>query len=155
MFCPGCGTENAEGATFCVMCGARLTEETVESPEKQPTPAAAPRRPAPARQSGLLAQLKREPEDMRQFVFGVFSCALVVVHAIMAIMLAVMPEEADWGYFFGVFLMQVGVGVLGAAVGIVGAASASARFRAMCVSGAALNILILFLAAIVIAAVAD
>ena len=71
MFCPGCGTENAEGATFCVMCGARLTEETVESPEKQPAPAAAPRRPAAARQSGLLAQLKREPEDMRQFVDNV------------------------------------------------------------------------------------
>ena len=155
MLCPNCGTENPDSAKFCVMCGARMTVQTWESPEEQPAPSAGVRPSAGAGQTQRLAQLSGEAGDTSQFILGIFSCALVVVHAIMAIMLAAIPEEADWGYFIGLFLMQMGVGVLGAAVGIAGSAIASARYRVMCLSGGALNILILLVAAIVIAAVAD
>ncbi len=155
MLCPNCGTENPDGAKFCVMCGARVIAEAGESPREQPAPSTGPRPSAGARQTQRLAQVSGEAGDSAQFILGIFSCALVVVHAVMAILLAAIPEEADWGYFIGLFLMQVGVGVLGAAVGIAGSAIASARFRVMCLSGAALNILILLVAAIVIAAVAD
>lgn len=39
MFCPKCGTQNPDGATFCSNCGARLTAEAVPASPSAPSPA--------------------------------------------------------------------------------------------------------------------
>ena len=49
MFCPICGKENPEGATFCAGCGNPITASAPAAPAAPaPAPAAAPVAPAPA-----------------------------------------------------------------------------------------------------------
>ena len=77
MFCPNCGTENAEGSTICQSCGTSLT-----SPAPQPS-AQATVRPAPT--SGLATA---------SLIFGILGLTLLpTLGSIVAVILGYMAKS--------------------------------------------------------------
>ncbi len=92
MFCPKCGTENAEGALFCTACGNAMTtapveesapvvEETVETvsaPETQE----APKKDLLAPIKPLLEKITPFVQKNKLFVFGglgIIACVLCII----------------------------------------------------------------------------
>lgn len=54
MFCPNCGTENAEGAAFCAACGSAMNAAPVEAPVQEAAPAPVmTETPAPEKKDAL------------------------------------------------------------------------------------------------------
>lgn len=47
MYCPNCGSANAEGATVCANCGQQLAPTAAPAPPAPPAPPVAPAQPAP------------------------------------------------------------------------------------------------------------
>jgi membrane protein YqaA with SNARE-associated domain len=77
MFCPNCGTENAEGSTICQSCGTSLT-----SPAPQPS-AQATVRPAPT--SGLATA---------SLIFGILGLTLLpTLGSVVAVILGYMAKS--------------------------------------------------------------
>ena len=83
MFCPSCGAQVAEGATFCAQCGNRLTA-TPPPPESTTAPAspAASTVPPPASAPGTVPmQNARKPRRVAMFILGpiLFVIGLIVL----------------------------------------------------------------------------
>ena len=109
MFCPNCGTENAEGSTVCQSCGASLTSLAYQSP------AQATVRPAPT--SGLATA---------SLIFGILGLTLLpTLGSIVAVILGYMAKseiDSSAGQLEGSSLATVGLvlGYIGLGLALLG-----------------------------------
>lgn len=82
MFCPNCGSQTTEGASFCERCGARLTESAPAAPVQRPAPMAAPKK-----------KTSRLP-----FILGIGVIVAAVAAAVVILVLMMSGGESEIDY---------------------------------------------------------
>jgi hypothetical protein len=80
MFCPQCGSNNAEQARHCSQCGTALQQPVaVQAPPPQyPAPGAPPYYPPPQFNAGVPPTLPSVPNYMTQAVLATLFCCIPV-----------------------------------------------------------------------------
>jgi membrane protein YqaA with SNARE-associated domain len=121
MFCPNCGTENAEGSTICQSCSAPLT-----SPTHQPL-AQATVRPAPT--SGLATA---------SLIFGILGLTLLpTLGSVVAVVLGYMAKNeinSSAGQLEGSSLAMAGLvlGYIGLGLALLGIVAVLLGWMGIC-----------------------